>query len=1260
MNIIYKTNTDFAHELNLYPVSADFNEEQYKKIADDIMIKYSKEIVNGNFIIYDDRKDYSLFPRSFKRLIYTSYNNIYINLLLDEIVNLIDNDKEINIEIINGLNEKYNFFDQKQVIKYDKIFIKFLEKDKELIKYYKGSNIELLKMIIKKGIKLDDIDTITNKVRNYIDYSEDDLIVFLGVLALYYEKGSLYEIVNMIDNIIIPESIIILLNELYNDDKVNYNIYNKIFKVILNQNIEFMKYYEGADFNYLKLMSDNNIKTNEKHIKYLLSISSFEHFFEDKNKYIYLGFILKHFSNELTLDINNMINNNNHPISENIIKLVGELYNNNILSIDNYEQIFNLILKDNINNIKYYQGFNSNYLKLMVEEGISIDSQYIEKLVENLKSNEFIWLGYNPNNWGLERQDLITYLGLLAFHNNICSKEELFNFINNEISNELIIKFLNKLLLDNQCCIEYYEDLFKILLDKNINIVKYYIGSNIDYLKIMLSQNINISDEQKRNIINNLQTNYYKLSDEDIKIFLEILGVKSLDYYALSFFKGDSLLLVNSFNKLEEFLQLVNIDQESFIQYAFASDINWLEIILNIYNNQNINEFIQIKNYFFKKYYQLDNNSIIEIKYLIDLLKNYNKYPELCLDLLNEDLNDKDISKLKILFDNPSILENIKSKTDLDNIESIIFENYLKEFEKVKYSDNLEDVKNIICMLLFNMDLNEVKLKLIGYGNIKDLRQLLFNNRKNKKIAEDILNMMIYVSIMEDVIDCNNINILKEMIEKILIEKDNELYIKCQKCNMLFRDYDLKMNKLYAREMQVNLTDLEHIPTDLIDEALTDKYGVKVIDLRGYKYCLLEHAKSPRESEEGLINGLSSGNQIAISLSLGSHRNQRLYRNANGSIIFGCCNLNENLFIKSSIANMGSNRIVKKYDYDIASHFSNFRERGALETSSAPTGYNSEILCYRDGLKFQYIILPGGREPTNEELFIAKKYHLTFVKVQKLNTSIENPKEIFSIDYDTKNHQLITGNDDLDIDNIHKMISIKRPNSLKKIAIFTDSHALFEPTLAILEDARRSGVSEIYSLGDNIGTGPNPKEVMDLLEIYGVKSLRGNHELYALSGVESFREHLNKTNSFSNAQSNSLWTKTQLTEKQIELIRKMPDDMIIEIGGKKVMLSHYIKNYNTDEEREIPSDVTEVFQGHVHFAKTERNLITLRGAGIGNTGNESTASYVILTEKEEGGYDIEYRNIKYDLKSSKFDIIESDMDKLDKDKIERWIGGKSK
>ncbi len=77
-----------------------------------------------------------------------------------------------------------------------------------------------------------------------------------------------------------------------------------------------------------------------------------------------------------------------------------------------------------------------------------------------------------------------------------------------------------------------------------------------------------------------------------------------------------------------------------------------------------------------------------------------------------------------------------------------------------------------------------------------------------------------------------------------------------------------------------------------------------------------------------------------------------------------------------------------------------------------------------------------------------------------------------------------------------------------------------------------------------------------------------------------------------------------------------------------------------------------VLQGHVHFREEKGNIRTLQGAGIGGTGGE--AYYLILTEKEEGGFDVEVCTIPFNLDNLKHDINMSELPDKDSDKIDRW------
>ena len=68
-----------------------------------------------------------------------------------------------------------------------------------------------------------------------------------------------------------------------------------------------------------------------------------------------------------------------------------------------------------------------------------------------------------------------------------------------------------------------------------------------------------------------------------------------------------------------------------------------------------------------------------------------------------------------------------------------------------------------------------------------------------------------------------------------------------------------------------------------------------------------------------------------------------------------------------------------------------------------------------------------------------------------------------------------------------------------KIAIIADIHANHSALQAVLADIILQNVQEIISLGDNIGYGPDPGQVVNELLINKVISIMGNHEYGLLS-----------------------------------------------------------------------------------------------------------------------------------------------------------------
>jgi predicted phosphodiesterase len=64
-----------------------------------------------------------------------------------------------------------------------------------------------------------------------------------------------------------------------------------------------------------------------------------------------------------------------------------------------------------------------------------------------------------------------------------------------------------------------------------------------------------------------------------------------------------------------------------------------------------------------------------------------------------------------------------------------------------------------------------------------------------------------------------------------------------------------------------------------------------------------------------------------------------------------------------------------------------------------------------------------------------------------------------------------------------------------RIAIISDIHANLEALEAVLADLEKKKASKIYCLGDIVGYGPSPREVLEIVKAVANESVRGNHEI---------------------------------------------------------------------------------------------------------------------------------------------------------------------
>jgi diadenosine tetraphosphatase ApaH/serine/threonine PP2A family protein phosphatase len=149
--------------------------------------------------------------------------------------------------------------------------------------------------------------------------------------------------------------------------------------------------------------------------------------------------------------------------------------------------------------------------------------------------------------------------------------------------------------------------------------------------------------------------------------------------------------------------------------------------------------------------------------------------------------------------------------------------------------------------------------------------------------------------------------------------------------------------------------------------------------------------------------------------------------------------------------------------------------------------------------------------------------------------------------------------------------------------IFSDLHANLQATEAVFEDARRRGFDRAVCLGDLVGYGAHPNEVIDCVrELAPWRIVRGNHDK-AASGVTSGATF----NEF--AREALRWTRERLTPDHAAWLKALPAGPMEAEG---LLLSH---GSPLDEEAYIlgPADAAEAMEevdapialfGHTHLA----------------------------------------------------------------------------
>jgi diadenosine tetraphosphatase ApaH/serine/threonine PP2A family protein phosphatase len=151
--------------------------------------------------------------------------------------------------------------------------------------------------------------------------------------------------------------------------------------------------------------------------------------------------------------------------------------------------------------------------------------------------------------------------------------------------------------------------------------------------------------------------------------------------------------------------------------------------------------------------------------------------------------------------------------------------------------------------------------------------------------------------------------------------------------------------------------------------------------------------------------------------------------------------------------------------------------------------------------------------------------------------------------------------------------------------VLSDIHGNLEALTAVL--AAAGSYDALWNLGDLVGYGPSPNEVMDVMRPLATVTVRGNHDRVC-SGQGSTR-HFNPT-----ARAAAKWTMETLTEEHLALLRELPkgpleperksedETPVLLSHGSPLHEDHYVQNMRDAWAPLQQMSTTISFVGHTH------------------------------------------------------------------------------
>lgn len=207
-----------------------------------------------------------------------------------------------------------------------------------------------------------------------------------------------------------------------------------------------------------------------------------------------------------------------------------------------------------------------------------------------------------------------------------------------------------------------------------------------------------------------------------------------------------------------------------------------------------------------------------------------------------------------------------------------------------------------------------------------------------------------------------------------------------------------------------------------------------------------------------------------------------------------------------------------------------------------------------------------------------------------------------------------------------------------KIAVISDIHANIYALMSVLEDIDNERVDTIICLGDLVGYGPHPNEVISTIRRRNILCIKGNYDSSVVDNEYSFIRE-NSINSFSMP-----WAVNELREENRIFLDNLPSTISLNIAKKNILFVHgspnKINEYllengeNTYEVmNSLKEDILVCAHTHLPCAKEFNNKLLINCGSVGKPKiGRPNPTYSIIDINKLGEVKVKTKEISYEIK----------------------------